>query len=86
MDSLCHHRHVNYHSQVEEFKKFASNQDTYEVICSKVAPSIFGHEDVKKAAACLLFGGARKVSFVSLNVYPSVFLLSTVIITGFINA
>ncbi|KAB1996252.1 hypothetical protein ES319_D13G219600v1 [Gossypium barbadense] len=46
--------------EVEEFKKFASNQDTYEGICSKVAPSIFGHEDVKKAVACLLFGGARK--------------------------
>ncbi|KAG4112917.1 hypothetical protein ERO13_D13G192200v2 [Gossypium hirsutum] len=46
--------------EVEEFKKFASNQDTYEAICSKVAPSIFGHEDVKKAVACLLFGGARK--------------------------
>ncbi|WRX32916.1 MCM domain - like 9 [Theobroma cacao] len=46
--------------EVEEFKKFASNQDTYEVICSKIAPSIFGHDDVKKAVACLLFGGARK--------------------------
>ncbi|XVE97520.1 hypothetical protein REPUB_Repub03eG0026500 [Reevesia pubescens] len=46
--------------EVEEFKKFASNQDTYEVIYSKIAPSIFGHDDVKKAVACLLFGGARK--------------------------
>ncbi|KAK8515412.1 hypothetical protein V6N13_139611 [Hibiscus sabdariffa] len=46
--------------EVEEFKKFASNQDTYKVICSKIAPSIFGHDDVKKAVACLLFGGARK--------------------------
>ncbi|XWS72593.1 hypothetical protein CRYUN_Cryun02cG0053200 [Craigia yunnanensis] len=46
--------------EVEEFKKFASNQDSYEVICSKIAPSIFGHVDVKKAVACLLFGGARK--------------------------
>ncbi|KAK8980263.1 hypothetical protein V6N11_061477 [Hibiscus sabdariffa] len=46
--------------EVEEFKKFASNQDTYKVICSKIAPSIFGHDDVKKAVACLLFGGSRK--------------------------
>ncbi len=26
-----------------------------------MAPSIYGHDDIKKAVACLLFGGARKV-------------------------
>ncbi|KAL9377035.1 hypothetical protein Peur_031155 [Populus x canadensis] len=46
--------------EVEEFKKFASRTDAYEVICSKIAPSIFGEENVKKAVACLLFGGSRK--------------------------
>ncbi|GLT25412.1 hypothetical protein SLA2020_005430 [Shorea laevis] len=46
--------------EVEEFKKFASHPDAYETICSRVAPSIFGHNDVKKAVACLLFGGSRK--------------------------
>ncbi|OIS97175.1 PREDICTED: DNA replication licensing factor MCM5 [Nicotiana attenuata] len=44
----------------EEFQKFASDKDAYENICSKIAPSIFGHVDVKKAVACLLFGGSRK--------------------------
>nr|XP_043621263.1 DNA replication licensing factor MCM5 [Erigeron canadensis] len=46
--------------EIEEFKKFASEGNVYENICSKVAPSIFGHENVKKAVACLLFGGSRK--------------------------
>ncbi|XP_004508387.1 DNA replication licensing factor MCM5 [Cicer arietinum] len=46
--------------EIEEFKKFAAEPDAYKNICSKVAPSIFGHEDVKKAVACLLFGGSRK--------------------------
>ncbi|XP_026445454.1 DNA replication licensing factor MCM5-like isoform X1 [Papaver somniferum] len=46
--------------EVEEFKKFASEADCYKNICSKVAPSIYGHEDVKKSVACLLFGGSRK--------------------------
>lgn len=46
--------------EVEEFKKFASDQDAYKTICSKIAPSIFGHADVKRAVACLLFGGSRK--------------------------
>ncbi|KAL3744245.1 hypothetical protein ACJRO7_013494 [Eucalyptus globulus] len=47
--------------EVEEFKKIASQPDAYKYICSKIAPSIFGHDDVKKAVACLLFGGSRKV-------------------------
>ncbi|KAK6944391.1 MCM domain [Dillenia turbinata] len=46
--------------EIEEFKKFASEADAYKNICSKIAPSIFGHDDVKKAVACLLFGGSRK--------------------------
>ncbi|CAN4113156.1 unnamed protein product [Withania somnifera] len=44
----------------EEFLKFASDNNAYEKICAKVAPSIFGHVDVKKAVTCLLFGGSRK--------------------------
>lgn len=46
--------------EVEEFKKFAAQPDAYQTICSKIAPSIYGHDNVKKAVACLLFGGARK--------------------------
>ncbi|KAL5729718.1 DNA helicase [Ranunculus cassubicifolius] len=48
------------YDEVEDFKKFASDVDSYKNICSKIAPSIYGHEDVKKAVACLLFGGSRK--------------------------
>lgn len=44
-----------------EFKEFAQRPDSYEKICSMIAPSIYGHADVKKAVACLLFGGSRKV-------------------------
>ncbi|PQP97423.1 DNA replication licensing factor MCM5 [Prunus yedoensis var. nudiflora] len=46
--------------EIEEFKKFAAEPDVYTSICSKIAPSIFGHDDVKKAVACLMFGGSRK--------------------------
>ncbi|CAH9086694.1 unnamed protein product [Cuscuta epithymum] len=46
--------------EIEEFKKFSSDSNCYENICSKLAPQIFGHDDVKKALACLLFGGSRK--------------------------
>ncbi|OIV99868.1 hypothetical protein TanjilG_26206 [Lupinus angustifolius] len=46
--------------EIEEFKKFAAEPDAYKNICSKIAPSIFGHDDIKKAVACLLFSGSRK--------------------------
>ncbi|KAG9456246.1 hypothetical protein H6P81_000754 [Aristolochia fimbriata] len=44
----------------EGFKEFARSQNVYDKICSMIAPSIYGHNDVKKAVACLLFGGSRK--------------------------
>ena len=43
------------------FARFAKRRDAYEVLQRSVAPSLFGHNDAKKAIACLLFGGTRKV-------------------------
>ncbi|GJP32124.1 hypothetical protein CLOM_g16656, partial [Closterium sp. NIES-68] len=39
-----------------EFKDFSRQNDVYGAISSQIAPSIFGHADIKKAIACLLFG------------------------------
>jgi DNA replication licensing factor MCM5 len=44
-----------------EFKEFAQRPDAYVKLCSMIGPSIYGHADVKKAIACLLFGGSKKV-------------------------
>ena len=44
----------------EEFNRFASRPDAFETIAKSIAPFIYGSEDVKKAIACLLFGGSRK--------------------------
>jgi len=44
----------------ELFRKLASSPDIYERISKSIAPSIFGFNDIKKAIACLLFGGSRK--------------------------
>ncbi|KAF0921118.1 hypothetical protein E2562_038651 [Oryza meyeriana var. granulata] len=43
-----------------EFKEFAQRPDAYAKICLMIGPSIYGHSDVKKAIACLLFGGSKK--------------------------
>jgi DNA replicative helicase MCM subunit Mcm2 (Cdc46/Mcm family) len=46
-----------------EFVEFARAQDPVaeERIVQHMAPGIFGLENVKRAIACLLFGGTRKV-------------------------
>lgn len=43
------------------FKAFATSPDLHARIFGKMAPNIFGHDNIKKALASLLFGGARKV-------------------------
>jgi DNA replication licensing factor MCM5 len=52
-----------YFTPVEEARFIEMSQDPkiFEKICSSIAPSIFGHVDVKKAVTCLLFSGSRKV-------------------------
>lgn len=41
----------------ELFRRLASSPNVYDRIAKSIAPSIFGFEDIKKAIACLLFGG-----------------------------
>ena len=38
----------------------ARSNKVYEIMEKSIAPAIFGHEDVKRALACLLFGGSSK--------------------------
>ncbi|KAL1501163.1 hypothetical protein ABEB36_006544 [Hypothenemus hampei] len=42
------------------FRRMAAMPNIYEKIASSIAPSIYGAVDIKKAVACLLFGGSRK--------------------------
>ena len=44
----------------ELMHRIASRPYIYDLIVRSIAPSIYGSEDVKKAIACLLFGGSRK--------------------------
>eukprot|EP00055_Hartaetosiga_balthica_P010535 m.45255 g.45255 ORF g.45255 m.45255 type:complete len:727 (+) comp7210_c0_seq2:40-2220(+) len=45
----------------EKFQTLARDPEVYKKIYSSIAPSIFGADDMKKAIACLLFGGSTKV-------------------------
>lgn len=52
---------VQYTQQEEEsFKKMAKDPKIYEKLFKSIAPGIYGSEDIKKAIACMLFGGSSK--------------------------
>jgi DNA replication licensing factor MCM5 len=60
-ESTGHAGHIPYTSEDEVlFRNLASSPDIFTRIANSVAPSIYGYEDMKKAAACLLFSGSRK--------------------------
>lgn len=44
----------------EEFRHLASMPNIYDMVAKSIAPSIYGSNDIKKAIACMLFGGSRK--------------------------
>ncbi|MHA1940957.1 MAG: LAGLIDADG family homing endonuclease [Candidatus Hodarchaeales archaeon] len=46
----------------EKIKELAESPYIIEKIRDSLAPSIYGHNDVKEGIACLLFGGAQKVT------------------------
>ncbi|VVT46598.1 uncharacterized protein SAPINGB_P001293 [Magnusiomyces paraingens] len=48
-------------TEEEEFINISKNPDLYEIFARSIAPSIYGNEDVKKAIACLLMGGSKKI-------------------------
>ncbi|CAH8839460.1 unnamed protein product [Trichobilharzia szidati] len=47
-------------NQEEELISLANSPNIYDRLARSIAPSIYGSADIKKAIACLLFGGSRK--------------------------
>ncbi|KAI1004201.1 DNA replication licensing factor [Podosphaera aphanis] len=45
----------------QEFLELSRRPDLYMVIADCIAPSIYGNDNIKKAIACLLFGGSKKI-------------------------
>ncbi|KAG9234687.1 MCM2/3/5 family-domain-containing protein [Amylocarpus encephaloides] len=45
----------------QEFLEMSRRPDLYSVFARCIAPSIYGNENIKKAIACLLLGGSKKI-------------------------
>lgn len=45
----------------EEFLELSRHPNLYESFTNSIAPSIYGNNDIKKAIACLLMGGSKKI-------------------------
>jgi len=48
------------HTDEEKILTMAKDKDIFNKVSKSIAPSIFGHPDIKRAIACLLFGGSPK--------------------------
>ncbi|KAK6048224.1 MCM2/3/5 family protein [Cooperia oncophora] len=46
---------------VRNIRKLSKKKDVFELIAHSLAPSICGHDEVKKAILCLLLGGCEKI-------------------------
>ena len=51
---------IDVEMEARQMIMFSRTPNLYERISRSIAPSLFGHEEIKKSIACLLFGGTRK--------------------------
>ena len=63
MNRMGARKYENSFTMEEEasFLEFSKKGNVYNKISKEIAGAIYGSEDVKKAIACLLFSGSRKV-------------------------
>ena len=48
-------------SDVAKIRKFSRTKKVFDILARSLAPSIHGHEYIKKAVLCMLLGGTEKV-------------------------
>ncbi len=48
-------------TEIDELMEVSRRPNIADEVASSIAPAIWGNEDIKKAIACLLFGGSQKL-------------------------
>ncbi|KAH7699901.1 Minichromosome maintenance 3, partial [Aphelenchoides avenae] len=48
-------------SDIKNIRRLSKTKNIFDLLARSLAPSIYGHEEVKKAILCLLLGGSEKV-------------------------
>ena len=61
--------------EIREFRKLSHEKGIIDKIIASMAPSIYGHKDIKTAIACSLFGGVPKDEWLSIRGDINVLLL-----------
>ncbi|KAK2814024.1 minichromosome maintenance protein 5 [Emmonsiellopsis sp. PD_5] len=61
MDHTAKGNSVFSDEEEQEFLEMSRRPDLYETFADCIAPSIYGNRDIKKAIACLLMGGSKKI-------------------------
>lgn len=46
---------------IKNIRKMSRHNDIFNLLARSLAPSIYGHEEVKRAVLCLLLGGSEKI-------------------------
>ncbi|KAI1716223.1 MCM2/3/5 family domain-containing protein [Ditylenchus destructor] len=46
---------------IKNIRKMSRHKDIFDLLARSLAPSIYGHEEVKKAILCLLLGGTERI-------------------------
>ncbi|XP_031372500.1 DNA replication licensing factor MCM6 [Punica granatum] len=53
--------------EIEEFRRMRNTPDFFNKIVDSIAPTIFGHQDIKRAILLMLLGGVHKITHEGIN-------------------
>ncbi|KAK4761790.1 hypothetical protein SAY87_029674 [Trapa incisa] len=53
--------------EIEEFRRMRNTSDFFNKIVDSIAPTVFGHHDIKRAILLMLLGGVHKVTHEGIN-------------------
>lgn len=62
------------------FRRMAASPNIYDRLANSIAPSIYGAADIKKAIACLLFGGDESMFTFSLLLRHLMFVYVAIVV------